>query len=835
MKSSKEQQGVQLPLNWTHPDLQRLRADFNASEVQQRMSDLQRLHHQIGAQLHHLEKATAAKQCRLSQLQAELQQLEKDVASSEGLVEETQRVYNGVRNQLYYQKSVTQLSSSPSTPSKKRSHSIVPLLKRRRADGAASSSAPHPVADVVGFFDSWLFPYPVAGCCGSAAAAEAFLKRFAPLYQWNEAEQLVKPPFFFDEPCLMESSGSAETSRPLTCGNAACAYWHLNQLGHVRAAAEHFIDSISNYTASDATLCSVAMALEQFGRYLRLADSISSICSLVCYTLQLFVALGWHLSFASAASPPSPWATPVLASHVAKQLSPDMVELLCNERERERWQAVYAAGAAEAGAIFAKEPDALSWRCLMAVTTDRQLRRWLGGRGIALFPSSPQLHLSFLLACFDGDDDEEQQTTCMDVCRSSSRQLSSQAAASILLGADAGCYAEKVARYVAVMVATTALWIARTDASAAASFLTSFLAEKEVDGSTTILLLPVARQNLMLISMALRCGYHLHSLQQLPIGAISDLCYLLQTPVEILNADIQKQFSELDARNAAYHRDGFDRSLVDPLSTAASQSQSCCHSPFCIRAVEQRLRSAPPPPALAQSLLYSSYVAAAAMSHKVASAKNIAEALLETADTPLVLRLQLQFSCRVLSAAAAAAQRQSLQTFAELHHTSWTSLQSCKDFSQAVERQPNTPLVEWVAFFVLSSQMELANEAAAAQWTALTRLPLAPLLDDTAALFLLFAAQLRFSAEQGELEIFKAALETHLTVLRARHLQVWNSLDYSNRHLIGLPHYATLLVYRVVPLLLAQRSTDTMSWRCAVLETGARLGVLHPLLIDGER
>lgn len=80
-------------------------------------------------------------------------------------------------------------------------------------------------------------------------------------------------------------------------------------------------------------------------------------------------------------------------------------------------------------------------------------------------------------------------------------------------------------------------------------------------------------------------------------------------------------------------------------------------------------------------------------------------------------------------------------------------------------------------------------------------------------------------------EWFEMSLTCAVTVLHEQHLMWWSSVDIFFDEVIGFAHYAILLIYQLVPVLLGIDSENTEEWRNVVLKVGlSQCGILHPLL-----
>lgn len=850
-----EEAGRQLviPASWMHPDLLKLRQRQERGSAAAQLRELEEQRRRVEAQVVTVEQHTSHKRARIEQLTKELQSLTRELTPELTLLEEGHHIAEGMRNQIYYQKSIGRTFSAYG-------HGMPPASPTGTAEGCPLS-----VHGLSAF----------SACTANAAAAvsadvEAFLRRSAPLYQWAADTQEVRPPYFFDEPCLMERAadgtlGSSDGAAASVCRNAACPYWHRDQLAHVKATVSHFLESVRCLSVLDENLCGVTQLTARLARHVRHADTVTAACALLCESLQTMIALGLHTCLLSGKPSASVMmSAPVLKASDAARTAPPRAELLRRDDEVAQWAAAVnwqreqqqqqlqgAAGSpsaveaaplhpssAAAVAHFQRSPSALSWRCLLAAVTDPVQRSWLARQGIALFPSCPQLHVAYIEALMQCDAAAAELT---EACRASCRTLAAQAAASVVAGLDGGQYATEAARHSAYALARVCVRLSDTDAAAALALLAPLLGGS-LDGSdaaaaSAVLLLPLARQNLTLLMVALRRTGHLRHARHLPLAAVSDVALELAPP-DGANPPESGRDALYTALKlvAAYRRDGFDAQLVRTCDGALRLSLLRTFSNR-LAYVERVVEKTQPESPLSQALTYGEYVEVVAQQQSVQAAAAIAEALLNDCGTTCTLALLLRSRLRAWGLAQIAATGSVVTAFCAAHSVPTSALADAAQLREALASHPAVTAVEWVSACGLHAMRTAggatAASAAEAAWAALeAAVPVEALLHDVVAAALHFHVLLQLSGEAHSAALFQRTVRCCLVAFREVYLQNWSALDGTSAQMVGLPHYMALRVYHAVPLLLGPHAEETYAWRCVVLEAAASLGVLHPLLVE---
>ncbi|CAJ1008793.1 hypothetical protein Q4I28_004106 [Leishmania naiffi] len=833
---------LSIPASWVHTDLQKLRLRLERVAVTVQIKELEDHRRYVESQVGAVERRTSRQRFRIEQLTKELQSLTAELAPELTLLEEGHHIAEGMRNQLHYQKMISRAYSSYSGEVT----GLSPTSSVGTVDLRISMVCPLSVQGLS------LLPRCVANAAPPKAAdVEAFLWRYAPLFQWREEEQVVKPPFFFDEPCLMErgTDGSLSASEEsgvlgaVVCRNAACPYWHRDQLTHVKMAVKVFLDSVRCQSVLDEYLCAVTHATACLARHAYHADSISLVCALLCEVLQTLIATGLHVRLLTGKqSTRAMMSAPTVKATDVPCAAPSRGALLRRAEEVERWDAVEQQQrqhslsidpfplATAAAVQFQLHPTSLSWRCMLAAVEDVSQRRWLGRQGVELFPSSPELHLQYVLAVLSsGGGVAEVVESCLAACRT----LSAQAAASVVASLDCGQYATSVARHVAYLLARVFVHVAQTDTVTALAFLAPLLSS-DAEAGVAALLLPLARQNLTLLMVALRRTGHLYYAKYLPLAAISDIALELSPPDGANPSE-----SGRDALYASlklvtsYKRDHFDAQLVSSCDAALQISLLRTFS-YRLAYIERVVEKTVPESPLSQAVLYSEYVDAVAQQQSVHAAVLVADALARNKGASCTLILLLRGRLRMWGASLSPDAQNVVLEFCTASHLSLDELgdpSHLRDVFQQPSFSRSSP-VEWVCAYALHVMWTSGDEAAAESvWERMNALPVELLIHDAVATAFCFHILLQLSGEARSATLFHRTVRRCLSLFLEAHLLSWSALEGSAGDMIGLPHYLSLCIYQDVPLLLGPSSGDTFAWRCLVLEVAASLGVLHPLLV----
>lgn len=839
-----------VPSSWVHGDLLKLRTRLEAHCASERVNELKLLQGAIATQVLSLEKSTHRRQKRLERLTRELQELTSEQEVEVCLQENGQRIMEGARNQIYYQKGTSRNYLVPSSSC---------AVDECRPDEACPLS---------------LYGFSLLHCCVSGnstppdeISAVAFLKFCAPLFQWNAEEGLVKPPFFFDEPCLLErtaeeeeaaaaaacahsSSAPREPPQALQCRNAACAYWHRDQLAHVKLAAHFCVAALREGCVGDEQLCRVRYLTSRIVRQVQQAGSVPVVCALLCEALQTVLGLGLHLHLVKGKDAAQSMGAPAISAADVEHAGPARAELLRRAEEQQRWatlmeqriQTPTALPSSVAAAAFQKHRDALSWRCLLASVTDAPQRFWLARQGVQLFPSCPQLHLEYILACVRHETSTEK---VIDACLSSCRSLSAQAAASVVAGLDGGQYGTTVARHVGYIVALVFVHCAKADVAAATQFLAPLLST-DAEAEVAALLLPVARQNLALMSVALRRVGHLHGVEHLPLAAVSDVLFELGTPDGANPAESGRDVLYASLKLLGEYKHAHFAPQLTTTCAGALQLSLLRTFSHKLSYLERVAEKTVPESALAQGAVYGAYVCAVAQQQSVPAAAQVSEALAAADGATCFLNMLLGSQMRMWGCQTQVNAEQAIAQLCTTEQLPLETLDSAAAVREAVATHPDVSAVEWVSAYTLhllqkktkaandrEEEQRLSNAVDEEKWTALLKFPTEVLLGDAVAAALYFSMLLQRSGAWHDAAKFYDAVYRCLCYFRELHMHTWSPLDASYTALVGLPHYLALLIYQAVPLVLGTAAKDTYDWRCLVLAAAAELGVMHPLLMSG--
>ncbi|KAK7198584.1 hypothetical protein NESM_000821300 [Novymonas esmeraldas] len=824
-----------IPSEWVHSDLQKLRQRMEKDSVAAQLAVLDEHRRYIESQVGAVERRTTEQRARIAQLTQELQSLTSEIAPELALLEDGRRVVEGLRNQLHYQRSISK-AHTPGTA----------------AALVSTSDGSHVGTDARALEACPLSVHGLAlahgGVCSAtpsrAAHAEAFLRRCAPLFQWSAEAQHVTPPFFFDEPCLLDRRTAAEAGG---CHHASCPYWHRDQLAHVKMAVASCVSTLQCHSAVDEQLCAVARIASRLARQAHHADSVSVVCAAACAALQSLIVSGLHgRLLAGKQSACAMVCAPVMAARDARQAAPPRVALLRNAEELEQWRAVDQLRlssptplslSAAAVAHVRLRPSAVSWRCMLAAVEDVVSLRWLARLGVGLFPRSAELHLQYVLAVLESGAPAGE---VVDVCLASCRTLSAQAAASVVAGLDCGQYATTVARHVACMLAYVLVRVSHTDAAAALALLSAVLSP-DADGGVAALLLPMARQNLSLMMVALRRTGHLRRAELLPLAAVSDLALTLAPPDGANPPESGRDtlYAALTLA-AAYRRDGFDAQLVGACDGALQLSVLRTFS-YRLAYLERVVEKTVPQSPLSQGLVYGEYVDVVSQQQSVHAAAMVADELLRGDGVSCTLAVMLRGRLRAWGVPHLPDTSSVVTSFCELNGIAVADLADLSRIQAALERDgavaAASPPVEWVCAYTLHA-LSLCGDGcdgghstvAAAVWARVSALPVEALAHDVDAAVAVFSILLQLCGESHSATDFRRTVHRCLVFFREVHLHCWSALETVSPPMIGLPHYLGLCIYEKVPLLLGAGAADTLAWRSVVLESAANLGVLHPLL-----
>lgn len=674
----------------------------------------------------------------------------------------------------------------------------------------------------------------------------AFLLAFFPILQWNQAEQVAEVAFI-PQPCQAEvvnrssncSDGSGGDSDG-GCNTPGCRYWHEDQLSHVRAAAVMGFFSIRHQLCTqESQQCLVSRSLLGVMDEVHSSSSLEECCGCLCRGVSRFIRLDWHLRtfIDGVVVRPSdlarPWAVPVQAAtalspvnYVASYFS----VLLRDASEMRLWEYLQRGSGSRSSIIlrlFAMWPTALVWRALtfFYCSQRRQDVQWMAAYGCKLFASSPHLYLLRVVSHLpDHKATRDAASRAVDTCLETAALLSEQCAASLFTKTGGAAFRAIAMRYVAYMVAATAVHllegrrsssegVRHDDAGAEAS-------DEEDEGCLTevlrllqtatdparLFLLPIALQNLSLMLVAVQQQGHLAGVSHLPLGAVSDLLFVLSP-----SNDVHQEVGVLNRQLQLHNRceeDGLHPGLLEQLKSAAQVS-----------------------------LLRSRHVTAEVMETLMMKSSLSGATLQTSLCLEYVGRVEQSAGpreCKVAAAALAAGVEGQNQLAYLLLRWRCCDTVCQKDSQSGSEEGSELSCLEVAARAVLHAcyctdephhGLEYIQECMTA----------APCRHDPLAVILLLVGLLKQAGRSSlSLSDFMNCLRVAVDVLLEQHLMWWSPLDSFYQQVIGLPHYAVWLAFYVLPAVLSGRPTESVAeWRRAVLTVGNQYACVHPLLRQG--
>lgn len=778
---------------WMHPDLRRQITERYKRYAASRIESLEEYAASLSRQAGSMDSGLQTRKSRLEKLEATVADLRAEVVDMEKDTQGIHGLQDVVSNQIFCQKSIASYSPSDARLS---------LL-------AEEGPLAGPCALEVHFLhlvDTCLSPTRAS----DEGTAKPFLAVHAPLFTWDEQTETVRMPFFFDEPCLVESSETL-------CQNPACSYWHLNQLRFLQSISKRFV--MNAHGLRNYAMCSVAGALSLFALTAERCTSVDNLCRCWATLLQTVISRGWHRQWAKATA----WVTPVAA---LRGVPPVREDLLHHEHEKMAWARANSGNpSASAIAQFETEPTALNWRCLVRLTGHTPTERlWLADRGRTLFPSSPHLQVHYVLTHLDANRHSNPED-CINVCQDAARILSTQAAAAAL-AQSAITYSEVAARHIAFMIGRCVVTLAESIPSLVISFL-SFV----VEPGSGICLLPTAHENFTLMLIVMKQSGTLRGAADLPIAALSDQLLTLSEAFPSKPQDFCGQLlnAQLTLINAC-QKHVLDPFLLDRMKCSVHLSLLRAFA-VGIQYVEQIISKSSPHSEPIQGTLWVEYIRCVANFDSVEASVQVAEQLLAATEpthrsclfTVLLLWHLTSHGHGDGSAVASA----TAHRFIAHHHLNEDELFSA-GYLQSVA--PCVCPLEWVALFILLSQsVELPHQS-----ELLLGIPVDLLVCDTDAAVLLLIALVRLAAALDEIELFRSSLHRVLYVLRQPHILHWSPIDSWYGCAVGVAHMVTLVVYRSVPTMLGAAEERTGAWRQVLLEVASGLGVLHPLLQESS-
>ncbi|CCW65049.1 unnamed protein product [Phytomonas sp. EM1] len=807
-----------IPSNWVHPDLRRRIQERDKAGSSAPIKRISGWNHLVQKRLVFLTSMLKTKKASLADMESALNMLKQDVANMEREKEELSGLAEGLSNQVYYQKSMAGSAILSGTAQGVLTHSD-------------NFDEPCSIVDAQKSVDGYTCPLEVHflhlfgrqlgfPLCGKVDEAQVrlFLKSFAPLFSWNDSKRCVQPPFFFDEPCLIEEEGTP-------CRNVACVYWHKNQLEHIKWAVRQFIRAASRFHVADPRLCAIAAFFDHTWTFVDTAKSVQQISRTITNRIQSIIAMGWHTFLLAPGTEMDAgqrvWAAPIAPMPSTSSLRED---LLTNDEERRAWRAAAAAGKSSATLLFLEQPTALMWRCMVRIygETPEQLH-WLADQGRQLFPSSPHLQLLYVHTLIEQHESVE---SCVETCRVAARTLSAQASAASLTLKDTFC-AETISRYVAHIVAQGAVYASRgADIAACVALLEEALG---IHPCQAFALLPKARENLTLMLICAKQTGGLSQAECLPLASISDHSWTFCRYFPNVTQELCGQLlaGQLELINSC-QRSLLNQHMLDEMKSAAQLSLMRVFS-VCIQYMEQIMRKLVADSEISQAVLWSEYIHCIGDfdSAQVASAMAL-QLITDDTKPPVscILTVLLIWFMDTPDVCMTDKVLQRCALFMQNVGIDQGEIFSSTYMVEKMKVNPTIPPVEWVSFYILYSMKEETLQ----QYELLSNIPVALYVTDTNAVVLLLMAQARLAADMDDLARFISSLKRALYILRHPFLMWGSPLDIFWNSLVGIAHCTTLMLYSLVPVLLKSLGGKTMEWRLSILKVGEQFGVLHPLL-----
>ncbi|KEG12318.1 hypothetical protein DQ04_01801030 [Trypanosoma grayi] len=655
------------------------------------------------------------------------------------------------------------------------------------------------------------------------ATRRCFFSRYAPLFTLSDSPpmmaQRVTEPNFFDEACLMETDTDS-------CKNLACPYWHKDQLARVKLGVRHLISRYVLFTKGNSAICDASAIFENLSALIDAASSLVDAVRIQRDAVNCVVSLGWEKIFLledeegekeEGRKQIAGWETPLLP-RLDKSLH-HVTSLLRDQSESDMWAHIMCATSGPLGGateLFQKHSESLSWRCLMRVagtTPDRLL--WLATQGVALFPTSPSIQLSYVLALLRSGC---AMSDCVDACIRAAQSLSAQAATLTLSQRDVQ-WSETAARYNAYMIAVTCIHVSETDANAATKLL---IAVTDVPGR--FCLLPLAQQNLMLMLVALQQTGRLEGASSLPLASISDVAFVLSEhfpsrPLEVCRQLLTKQLTLLPRCNDA----GIDVELTEWMRSAIHLSLMRAFS-VDAKLVDQVLVKSPMHSETGLVAIWDEYLRLLGQSDGVLSLLALVWSLLDSCQSPLLMVHFVQ--CLAFHGEDVEAVTNAfIKQFVGIHGLSIENIHE-----MATCDVPGVPSMEWIPFLILYSRRLCPR----AQLGFLLGVPISLYCEVVELVLLLWLEALRASMFLQEDEPFHRCVAHGLLLLREPFLRTFSPIDCDFDNMISFAHVASLMVYRAVPVMLGAAHQLTAHYRQIVLCVSAELHVVHPFLLEAE-
>lgn len=776
---------------WVHPDLNRHVAEKESAPARSAVDTAAQEVDTIKDFASRLKHDLKDKRSVLVNCQKRLQEALEQVHALEEMTGLSWRVYSSQLSQLQFHKAQLSSKTVPAATAVSYTYSQLETLAQ-----------PLPLVDV-GFLH--LFRQSTTALRARAADIHAFVERFAPLFPVNEETGLVDVPVLMGEPCLVDATESV-------CPVMGCPYWHADQLEHLRRVLQRTLEAIAACAGSDPNLCPALYFCLSVQRTLRGCRTVDELCACMAEALNTVVAHGWHVNLLLPSGTAWAW-TPSLTLPPRQPAA----ALLRNPVELEAWGAVEAAGG-DGCRCFAERQDSVVWRILMRQGGSPGARRWLAERGLTLFPACPQLHVSLMSSLIECGAPAED---CFRTCLNGVRLLAGQVAAASALGVDER-FCQTASRCIAYMSALCLAYVSGHDSKLGVHLLTTLL---EDNGGQSALL-PAAVTNFTLLLVVLRQTDSLSNMHALPLAAISDVPFTLSEPFPSPPKDFCRAL--LNGNNALVRRcqaellysDTFDQIL------AAVQSSLVTSFSFNLQFVEQLTKSVSSGSDVAQVTQWLTYVHSVRRFHRQWGAQQVLERLLLSSAGHCTLTLAAVWELEDMKLFVGV--DAFCEEFAKANEIDVSRL-DCVDYLLSFD--PAITVIEWTSFLILRSRHQAATLEQ--RYEALKNIPIELYVNDFSASVLVLLERLKVACTLTDPHAsIEETIETFLCLFRETHLQWWSPVDVWFNSAVGVPHYLSLFIFHLMPSLLSSPESIRRSRVCLV-QTAAKLGVLHPLLRSG--
>eukprot|EP00796_Vickermania_ingenoplastis_P009727 gene9727-6815_t len=829
-----------VPVSWLHPDLRRLLLEQESREQHRRLADIARQEEALKTKCVNLTVTKVDLEMKRLQMIEAIKHMEESLNTLDERMRQSEAFVKDLEEQHTFHKTCIQQQLE------------TPIAATEMLASSIGLPTPTNCSKAVLEVHFWhLFNRP--SLCGpswecaarSAARSESedtavpdavrtiehFLRIWFPLLRWKNGQpgELVGPSFY-QAPCQMERAAAAAACSGSACHSPLCLYWHIDQLHHLKEMTHKKMHSmLMNFCTRDVRVCVASHFIWTSMERLQSSQTVEEFCARLIFTASEIICRGWYTMagpFTTQSKSKttkrqklvSGWSAPFARVHSSNTAGTSFREdLLRDESEIAVWGAIReeassgTAASTAAAHLFGATQNALTWRCLLrAVGKNVEQRQWLARQGWLLCASSPHLALSYVLSLSEGHSWDIKKA--VDVCLEVSAILTSQCVGS-LYGADrdAARFTAVTTRYIAYMIAATAVRVAGRESK---EWVESRRLVQTAAEPGRFFLVPVALHNITLLCAAVHQAteYGLQGVDLLPLGAISDQIFLLSDAgshspggaVPLLNQHL-KLLNRCEEAT-------LQCSLMDELRTSAQLSlMRCFHLRLAV--AEQLVLKSFMNGEVSQSVLWLEQLSMMERDDTIDHGTEMTGALLDACAESrnylalllLVWRLEGRGVVPLLPADVV------------LDDSSDSTLGDTECCLNAAAR-----IIVQSYPLVLEERVKLLRDG---------------LVDprfchDPNAITLILMALLRIHAVQENVEAFTVSLRMAGTVLLEQHLAWWSPLDVFYDEIIGVPHFTLLLVFRLVPALLMQRSLEgaTLEWRQRVLDVGASLGVLHPLL-----